>query len=79
LHNPSGRFLNIQVNVQNLTDAPQQFSYRIEWFDSDGERLPVAGGEFPWMLRPREVLPIAATAPTPAAADFGIAFLPAIK
>jgi hypothetical protein len=29
--------------------------------------------------RPREVLPIAATAPSPAAVDFGIAFLPTVK
>jgi uncharacterized protein YcfL len=77
LMHPQGAFLKIQVNVQNKTDTPQQFHYRIEWFDADGMRLPLQGGELsPWMLLPRELSSIAVTAPGHAAADFEIAFMP---
>jgi uncharacterized protein YcfL len=72
-------YLKIQVNVQNKTDAPLRFRYSIEWFDKDGARL-LTGGEFmPWMLLPHEMSPIAATSPSPAAVDFGIAFIPQAK
>jgi len=77
LIHPQGAFLKIQVNVQNKTEAPLRFRYRIEWFNQDGVRLPQAGGEFfPWMLLPHEMSSIAVTAPAQAAADFGIAFAP---
>jgi uncharacterized protein YcfL len=73
-----GDFLKIQVDVENLTAAPLNFRYHIEWFDQDGQLLTMArGGYFSWMLQPREISSIAATAPVPAAADFGIAFVPA--
>jgi hypothetical protein len=80
LGNPPGAFLKIQVNVQNMTDALQRFSYRIDWFDKDGERLLLGSDNFvPWVLLPHEVSVIAATAPSPTAADFGIAFVPAAR
>jgi hypothetical protein len=80
LDNPPGTYLKIEVTVQNMSDARQQFSYRIDWFGKDGERLPLgAGDSIPWMLLPREVSSIAATAPSPMAADFGIAFVPTTK
>jgi hypothetical protein len=80
LDNPPGAYLKIQVTLQNTSDAPQQFSYHIDWFDKDGERLPLGAGDFiPWMLMPHEVSSIAATAPSPLAADFGIAFIPSLK
>ena len=80
LINRPGAFLKIQVNVQNLTEAPQRFRYRIDWFNQDGARLPLAGPEYiSWMLLPREASSIAATAPAPAAADFEIAFVPDVK
>ena len=80
LANPSGAYLKIQVNVQNMTAAPQQFLYRIDWFDRDGGRLPLGADNFmPWMLLPGEVSSIAATAPVPIAVDFGIAFVPNVK
>jgi len=76
LNNAPGAYLKIQVTLENMTEAPQTFRYRLEWFDQDGVRLPLAGQEFiPWMLLPHEVSSIAATAPSPAAADFGIAFV----
>jgi uncharacterized protein YcfL len=77
LIHPRGDFLKIQVNVQNKTEAPQRFHYRIEWFDADGVQLQFVGGEFrPWALLPHETSSIAATAPTHAAADFEIEFVP---
>jgi hypothetical protein len=73
-------YLTIQVNLQNLTDAPQRFNYRIEWFDKDGALLPLASQAYvPWMLMARELSSIVVTAPTPMAEDFGIAFVPALK
>jgi hypothetical protein len=73
-------YLAIQVNVQNLTDAAQRFNYRIEWFDKEGALLPLASqGSIPWMLLARETSSVVATAPTPMAEDFGIAFVPAVN
>ncbi len=80
LNNRPGAFLKIQVNVQNMTETLLRFRYRIDWFNQDGARLPSAGPEYiSWMLLPREASSIAATAPAPAAADFGIAFVPDVK
>jgi uncharacterized protein YcfL len=80
LDNPPGAYLKIQVTLQNTSDSPQQFSYHLDWFDKDGKRLPMGAGDFiPWMLLPREISSIAATAPSPLAADFGIAFVPTTK
>jgi uncharacterized protein YcfL len=77
LTNSPGGFLKIQVNVMNKTQAPQWFAYRIDWFDQDGARLPLADKEFtPWMLLAGEKSLIAATAPAPSAVDFEIAFVP---
>lgn len=67
-------FLKIQVNVQNVTGSPKDFSYRIIWFDSDGQPLPLASTSIRWMLLAHETSVIAATAPTPSAKDFGVAF-----
>jgi len=73
----SGGFLRIQLNVQNLTDSPKQFNYRIDWFDRDGLELPMAASApLPWMLLSRETSFLAATAPTPAAKDFRVTFFP---
>jgi len=73
-------FLRLQVNVQNLTDAPQQFNYRIEWFDHDGAPLPlISQAPVPWTLKGREMSPVVAASPTRRAEDFGIAFVPVVK
>jgi hypothetical protein len=73
---PDG-LLKIQVDVQNITDSPQRFSYKIEWFDRNGELLPMASEDtLQWMLLAGETSPIAATAPAATAKDFEVAFLP---
>jgi len=80
LTNSPGTYLKIQFNLTNLTDTIQQFSYRIDWFDKDGSRLLSGSDNFiPWMLMPHEFSSIAATAPAPMAADFGIALVPTAK
>jgi hypothetical protein len=80
LNHPEGSYLEIQVTVENMTAVRQQFNYHIEWFDADGTSLTPDNLEFlPWMLLPREVASIAVKAPLPTAADFGIAFVPAVQ
>jgi hypothetical protein len=80
LDNQPGAYLKIQVTVQNLTDARQQFRYRVDWFNNYGDRLQFGIESFtPWMLMPHEISSIAVTAPSPTAADCGIAFVPAVK
>ncbi len=71
---PAG-YLRIQLNVENLTDSPRQFSYRIEWVDQYGQDLPLAAlAWLPWTLLSHETSMLAATAPTPAAKDFRVTF-----
>ncbi len=72
--------LKIQVDVQNITDSPRWFSYRIEWFDENGALLPVGPDKSPpWMLLAGETSSIVATAPAVTAKDFGVAFLGAAQ
>jgi uncharacterized protein YcfL len=68
-------FLKIQVNVQSLVKSTKQFSYRIDWFDENGQELPMAASlPMPWTLLSQETSFLAATAPTPAARDFRVTF-----
>lgn len=69
-------FLKIQVQVENLTRKARSFTYRVEWYDENGMLidLPTAVAR-PRTIEGREVLVIAATAPTPRAKDFRIKFL----
>jgi len=76
---PDG-YLKVQVNLQNLTEAPQQFSYRVDWFNEYGDRLHFGTEDFTsWMLLPRETSTFAVTAPSPTASDCGIAIVPLVK
>jgi uncharacterized protein YcfL len=69
-------FLKIQVDVQSMIDSPKQFNYRIDWFDREGQELPMAASAtMSWMLLSHETSFLAATSPTPAARDFRITFL----
>lgn len=70
-------YLKIQLDLENVAERTVHFNYRIEWYDSDGTRLPLVSTVTPWMLRAHEKAPIAITAPTPAAKDFEVAFLDA--
>jgi uncharacterized protein YcfL len=73
---PEG-YLRIQLNVENLTGSPRQISYRIDWFDRDGQDLPLAATlALPWTLLSHETWLLAASAPTPAARDFRVTFSP---
>jgi uncharacterized protein YcfL len=69
-------FLKIQVEVQNLTNKRQAFSYRVEWFDEMGMliNLPTYTA-IPRTIEGKEILDLTATAPTERAKDFRIKFL----
>lgn len=71
---PEG-FLRIQVDVENRTGSPQHFGYRIDWFDQQGQPLPLASTSTPWMLLAHETSFMATTSPTPAARDFRVTFI----
>ncbi len=75
----SNGFLKIQLNLQNMTDSPKEFFYRMDWFEKDGTPLPMASATTPWMLLKGETSFLAATAPTPAARDFCVTFVAARK
>ena|SRR3990172_7534515 len=71
-------FLKIQVEVENTTQSPQAFTYRIEWYDETGMIIPLpTTTAIPRTLQGRETASITATAPTPRAKDFRIKFLEA--
>lgn len=80
LSHPPGRYLKVEVTLQNMTKSPQRFSYHIDWFNEDGGKLPVEDDGFiPWMLMANEVSSFSVTATSAAAADCGIAFVPAAQ
>jgi uncharacterized protein YcfL len=69
-------FLKIQLNVLNLSNSSERFSYCIDWFDKDGLALSRASSApMPWMLLSHETSFLAATAPTPTAKDFRVTFI----
>lgn len=69
-------YLKIQLNVQNQTSSPKEFTYQIDWFDQDGMALPMAASApLAWTLLSHETSFLAAAAPTPAAKDFRVTFL----
>jgi len=66
-------FLKIQVNVQSLSDSSRVISYRISWFDKNGNELPLADSPLTtWMFLPHETSFLAVSSPTPAARDFRV-------
>ncbi len=73
---PEDGNLKIEVKIKNLTGASQHFQYHLEWFNADGQKLPVDDGYRTWLLVDHEIAYIGAAAPTAYAADFGIAFVP---
>jgi uncharacterized protein YcfL len=73
-------YLRIQIDIQNLTDAVQKFEYRIDWYDREGQPLPMAAEvSTPWVMLSRETSFLGATSPTPAAGDFRITLIPAVE
>ena len=66
-------YLKIQLNIQNMTDNFQKFSYRIDWLDDQG--LPMAETDpMEWTLLRGKTSFLAATSPTPAAKSFRVMF-----
>jgi uncharacterized protein YcfL len=66
--------LQFQVDVKNLTSAPQALTYQVDWLDKDGVSLQVHYADMHWLLLPHENAPFTMTAPTPLAKDFRLSF-----
>jgi uncharacterized protein YcfL len=68
--------LKFQVDMQNLTPAPQALVYQIDWLDKDGLSLGIRYNDLHWLLLPHENGPLTMTAPSPLAKDFRLYFHP---
>ena len=67
---PSSHF-TMQANVANNTDGVMRMEYRVDWLDATGTVIPsVVSTWQPMSAAPRQVVPLQATAPSPAAVDF---------
>jgi len=69
-------YLKFQVDVQNLSSSAKTIIYQVDWLDEAGGSLGLATEAPPCTLFRSETLPIAISAPTPAARDFRITFRP---
>jgi uncharacterized protein YcfL len=71
-----GGFLKLQIEVQNLTNKRQDYTYRIEWFDENAMllNLPTTTAT-PDSLEGKESKSLVVLAPTARAKDFRIKFL----
>lgn len=68
-----GGFLQIQIEVLNLKNSMQEFSYNVEWFDMNG--MLMSSPSIVWIpkqIEGRETLTITAVAPATTAKDFRI-------
>ena len=55
----------------NNTDGVMRMEYRVDWLDATGSAIPsVVSTWQPMSAAAREVVPLQATAPSPAAVDF---------
>ncbi|MBK9138358.1 MAG: YcfL family protein [Verrucomicrobia bacterium] len=72
--------LKVQVEVRNLTNKRQRFTYRVEWFDAHGMliRQPQASA-IARSLEGRETGYITIVAPTAEAKDYRLTFLEALN
>lgn len=69
---PTG-FLTVQLDVQNVSQAAQRYTYRVEWFDENGILITSpAAGAIPRIIEGGEIQSIVVTAPTQQARDFRI-------
>jgi uncharacterized protein YcfL len=67
----TGDLRTVQSTVRNTTGRAIQFQYRYDWVDVDG--MHISSPASTWVIRtlePGETTSLAATAPTPRAADF---------
>lgn len=76
----NGGFLQIQIEVLNLRNSMQEFSYNIEWFDMNG--MLISSPSIVWIskqIEGRETLTLTAVAPTTTAKDFRIKFIENVR
>ncbi|MGQ3683934.1 MAG: DUF1425 domain-containing protein [Candidatus Loosdrechtia sp.] len=75
-----GGFLRVQIEVLNMTDSLQNFSYVYEWYDLNGMLINTPASIWiPRQIEGREILTITAVAPTTAAKDFRIKFIENVR
>lgn len=68
---PNSQHYTLQANVVNNTSDVVRMEYRVVWLDANGMELPsVLSTWCPISAAAREIVGLAATAPTPEAVDF---------
>ncbi len=72
----AGRFMRVEIDVQNAAPTVQRFSYGIDWLDDKGAFIESSRG-VPWTLRPGEASALVISAPSPLAKDFRAKFFEA--
>ncbi|HHT9110346.1 MAG TPA: DUF1425 domain-containing protein [Candidatus Brocadiaceae bacterium] len=76
----NGGFLQIQIEVLNLRNSMQEFSYNIEWFDKNG--MLVSSPSIVWIpkqIEGRETMTITAVAPATTVKDFRIKLIENVR
>ena len=76
----NGGFLRIQIEVLNMKNSMQEFSYNVEWFDMNG--MLMSSPSIVWIskqIEGRETLTITAVAPKATAKDFRIKLIENVR
>ena len=69
----TSQHLTLQANVVNNTSGVVRMEYRVDWLDATGSAIPsVVSTWQPMSAAPREIVPLAGTAPRTDAVDFRI-------
>lgn len=72
----AGRFMRVEIDVQNGSRTLQRFSYGIDWLDAKGDLIEgVSSRGAPWTLQAGEASALIITSPTPLAKDFRAKFV----
>jgi uncharacterized protein YcfL len=67
----SGDLLRVQVDVTNIDDDSEDFNYKFEWFDAQGNKLDSMFDSWQRLsVSGRETLTVTGTATSPKATDF---------
>lgn len=75
-----GGFLQVQIEALNRKNSMQTFSYRFEWFDTNGMLVDTPTSVWiPRQIEGQETLTITAVAPTTTAKDFRVKFMENVR
>lgn len=74
----SGDLLRVQVDVTNNDDDSEDFNYKVEWYDAQGNKLDSMFDSWQRLtLGAREMQTLTATATSPKATDFKLKLIEA--